>query len=419
MWGKGYLQLFFLTYNDIVCSKKAKFNKTCYFSPEAYYYMNTFPAHLTEKLTRHKADSALPVPGNTGGLVDFSSNDYLGLAASAPLFDATYQYLTNKQIFANGSTGSRLITGNHTLYLEAEAEVAKFHEAECSLIFNSGYDANVGFFSAVPQKGDVVLYDEYIHAATRDGLRLSGAQSYKFPHNDKDALYNLVERYRSKATELYIVTESVFSMDGDTPNLTAFADIAERYKCRLVVDEAHAAGVFGDRGQGLLQAYGLHTKVFARFVTFGKAMGCHGAAVLGSEELISYLVHFARSFIHTTALPPHSLATIISSYTLVKENPLMVNKLQTAISHFKTETERCHLPFILSFSAIHSIVVPGNERARKIAGMLQMAGYSVKAVVSPTVPAGQERLRFCIHNYNTRTEMSIMLDMLTQAIRFS
>jgi 8-amino-7-oxononanoate synthase len=381
--------------------------------------MEKFPAQLSEILARHKAENSLRTGGTTGGLVDFSSNDYLGLASSEALFSATHDFLQQKKLVVNGATGSRLITGNHPLYIEAEELIADFHQSECSLIFNSGYDANVGFFSSVPQKGDVVLYDEYIHASIRDGIRLSGAQSYKFAHNDKESLYKLVERYRSKAVEIYIVTEAVFSLDGDTPNLEAFAEIAERYKCRLVVDEAHAVGIFGDRGQGLLQAFGLHTRVFARLISFGKALGCHGAAVLGSEELVAYLANFARSFVYTTALPPHSLATIISSYKLVKENPLLVNKLQTSISHFKTETERCHLPFILSFSAIHCIVVPGHDRARKIAGMLQRAGYSVKAILSPNVPNGQERLRFCVHSFNTRTEMSIMMDMLTQAIRFS
>lgn len=381
--------------------------------------MNKFPAHLTEMLKRHRAEDTLRTPGTTGGLVDFSSNDYLGLAASTVLFEAAHQFLQQKKLLVNGATGSRLITGNHPLYLEAEERIAQFHKAECSLIFNSGYDANIGFFSSVPQKGDVVLYDEYIHASIRDGLKLSGAQSYKFAHNDKETLYKLVERYRSKANELYIVTEAVFSTDGDTPNLEAFADIADRYRCRLVIDEAHSVGVFGEKGQGLLQAYGLHDRVFARLVTFGKAMGCHGAAVLGSKELVDFLANFARSFIYTTALPPHSIATIISSYALLQENHEAVTSLQTAISHFKTETERCHLPFILSFSAIHSIVVPGNGRAQKIAGLLQRAGYSVKAVLPPGMPAGQERLRFCLHSFNTRAEMGIMMDMLTQAIRFS
>ncbi|MFY7728783.1 MAG: aminotransferase class I/II-fold pyridoxal phosphate-dependent enzyme, partial [Flavobacterium sp.] len=158
--------------------------------------MNDFPLHLAEKLQQRIAENALRTPGTTAGLIDFSSNDYLGLAASDQLFEVTHQLLLQRNIKVNGATGSRLITGNHALYNEAETLLAQFHEADSALIFNSGYDANVGFFSAVPQKGDVVLYDEYIHASIRDGLRLCGAQSYKFQHNDKESLYKLIERYR-------------------------------------------------------------------------------------------------------------------------------------------------------------------------------------------------------------------------------
>lgn len=381
--------------------------------------MQKFPEALQNKIDQRKADNALRTPGGNGPEADFSSNDYLGLAASADLFEATHQYLTGKKMLQNGATGSRLLTGNHKLYDEVEDFLAHLHEAESALVFNSGYDANMGFFSSVPQKGDIVLYDEYIHASIRDGLRLSGATVYKFPHNDKEALFKLVERYRHKATELYIVTESVFSMDGDTPNLAEYVYTAQRYKCRLVVDEAHAVGIFGEKGEGLLQAYGLHDEVFARIITFGKALGCHGAAVLGSAELRTYLVNFSRSFIYTTGLPPHSLATILSSYKHIEKHPELLTNLHDTIMHFKGETERCHLPFILSFSAIHCLVIPGNEKVKNIAKVLQRAGYAVKPILSPTVPAGQERLRICLHVFNNRRQVSAMMDLLTQALRYS
>jgi len=378
------------------------------------------PVALAEKLAQREADNALRIPGIVDqGMADFSSNDYLGLAASEELFEATHTYLIENKVASSGATGSRLISGNHKLYNVAEKYIAHFHQADSALIFNSGYDANVGFFSSVPQKGDVVLYDEYIHASIRDGLRLGGATAYKFAHNDRESLLKLVERHRPKAQELYIVTESVFSMDGDTPNLNAFVDVAKMYRCRLVVDEAHAVGVFGENGQGLLQAYGLQDEIFARLVTFGKALGCHGAAVLGSEGLTQYLANFARSFIYTTALPPHSLAAIISGYKLLESQPQRLTQLHDITMHFKWETERCNLKFILSFSTIHCIVIQGNGRAKKIASLLQRAGYSVKAILAPTVPAGQERLRFCVHSFNTKREISAMMDILTQALRFS
>ncbi len=378
--------------------------------------MQNLPKQLSVKLEERIAANALRQTNAIGNAIDFSSNDYLGFAASAYLFDAAHQYLLDAGIKINGSTGSRLITGSHSLYDVAEDVIAAFHQAESTLIFNSGYDANVGFFSSVPQKGDVVLYDEYIHASIRDGISLSNASAYKFSHNDAEVLYKLVERHRSKASELYIVTESVFSMDGDTPNLAAFADMARRYKCRLIVDEAHALGVFGAKGEGLLQMHCNPDDVFARIVTFGKGLGCHGAAVLCSAALRTYLVNFARSFIYTTALPPHSLATIISAYRQMEEDLVTRTALHDIIMHFKWETERLNRNFILSFSAIHCIVVPGNEKVKRIAAVLQDAGFGVKPILSPTVPAGQERLRFCVHAFNTKEQVTQVLELLTQVL---
>jgi 8-amino-7-oxononanoate synthase len=172
--------------------------------------MKSFPASLSGKLAERTNTNALRQLGTGSGLADFSSNDYLGLSASKEIFDSAHNYLVQNNIIANGSTGSRLISGNHNLYEVTEDYIADFHDAESALVFNSGYDANVGFFSSVPQKGDVVLYDEYIHASIRDGLRLSNASAYKFAHNDIASLTGLVNRYRDKANEVYVVTESVF-----------------------------------------------------------------------------------------------------------------------------------------------------------------------------------------------------------------
>ena len=176
----------------------------------------------------------------------------------------------------------------------------------------------MGFFSSVPQRGDVILYDELCHASIRDGLKMSDAKAYKFKHNDLDDLERKcqVERSRncSQNSEIYIVTESIFSMDGDQPDLKALTSLSKELGCHLIVDEAHAFGVFGAKGEGMVQALGLENKVFARLITFGKALGCHGAAILGSAALQQYLINFARSFIYTTALPPHGVATICSAY---------------------------------------------------------------------------------------------------------
>lgn len=366
-------------------------------------------------MAHREQENALRTLRKPTATVDFSSNDYLGFASDTAIFDAAHNYLLENGFTQNGSTGSRLISGNHGLYSVVEQYIAKFHNAENALIFNSGYDANVGFFSSVPQKGDVVLYDEYIHASIRDGLRLTNAASYKFPHNDLEALETLVKRHEGK--EVYIVTESVFSMDGDSPNLQSMSDLCDKYNCRLVIDEAHAIGVFGKNGEGLVQSLGLENSVFARIATFGKGPGCHGAAVLGSKELRDYLVNFARSLIYTTALPPHSLATIKAAYNRLGNAPER-KSLVANILFFRSELQRTGLTdiFIESHSAIYCAVIQGNERVRSIATALQDKGFGVKAILSPTVPSGSERLRFCLHSYNTEQEIEEVLELLRQLL---
>ena len=382
--------------------------------------MKSLPQSLLDKLINRKNANALRQLSGVGNLADFSSNDYLGLSASQSIFDAAHQYLLDTNLISNGSTGSRLISGNHKLYEDTEHFIAKFHVVESALIFNSGYDANVGFFSSVPQKGDVVLYDEHIHASIRDGLRLSTASAYKFIHNDLESLKTLIKRYKDKGGEAYVVTESVFSMDGDSPDLIAMASICTQYNCRLVVDEAHALGVFGNNGKGLVQQYNLQDAVFARIMTFGKGLGCHGAAILGSTDLKSYLVNFARSFIYTTALPPHSLATILMAYTYLSQSASERKILGQNIEFFSSQIQKLQLDtFIESHSAIQCSVVPGNEKVKTIATALQQHGYSVKAILSPTVPQGQERLRFCLHAFNTQQQIEQVLKLLSEVIPFS
>lgn len=369
--------------------------------------MENFPKALAGKLEARQAASALRKLPQQSGLVDFSSNDYLGFSQNQIIADNASEILKNYQA-ANGATGSRLITGNHTLYAEAEQLISGYHNAEAALIFNSGYDANIGFFSCVPQKDDIVLYDEFIHASVRDGIRLGNAKAYKFSHNSAGSLKMLLEKFRGAAAEIYVVTESVFSMDGDSPDLAAVTQLCKEYSCRLVVDEAHTVGVFG---QGLANG----TDCFARIVTFGKALGCHGAAVLGSDLLRKYLVNFARSFIYTTSLPPHSVATIIAAYNYLSENGNDYrNMLTKTISAFKNRIGELGLQdcFITSDSAIHCAVIPGNEKVRAIAKNLQEKGYDVRAILSPTVPKGQERLRFCLHSFNTREEIESVLKEL-------
>ena len=380
--------------------------------------MKEFPKSLTDKLEQRTANNSLrklPLPNS---LIDFASNDYIGFAKSETIFNETHSYLIENKIIQNGATGSRLLSGNHKVYEEAENYIAKFHQVESALIFNSGYDANVGFFGAVPQRNDIILFDELSHASIRDGIQLSNAKSYKFQHNDFEDLERLLLKLSTdnqQPTTIFIVTESVFSMDGDTPNLEELVQISNKYGCNLVVDEAHALGVFGVCGEGLVQMLGLQDAVFARIVTFGKGLGCHGAAIIGSNELKNYLVNFARSFIYTTGLSPHSVATILVAYQHLEIEKKALEQLRNTIIHFNQEKNILGLKpmFVRSKSAIQSAIIPGNQNVKSIANQLQEKGFDVKAILSPTVPEGQERLRFCLHSYNSKEEISEVLGLLS------
>ena len=377
-----------------------------------------FPHKLADKLNKRIENNALRQLGSTQNGIDFATNDYLGFAQSETLFKETHSFLVEKNILQNGATGSRLLTGNHSLYTETENKIAAFHDSETALLFNSGYDANIGFFSSVPQKGDWILYDELIHASIRDGIQLSNATAYKFKHNDCEDLERLIEKVKHNLSNIYVVTESVFSMDGDTPALLELAALCKKHQAYLIVDEAHALGVFGDNGEGLLQLLNLQTQVFARIITFGKGLGCHGAVILGSEDLKSYLVNFARSLIYTTGLPPHSVATIQVAYQHLTQNKEAREQLRNNINIFNQQKKLLGLKplFVRSKSAIQCAVIPGNQKVKQIANQLQQQGFDVKAILSPTVPEGQERLRICLHSYNSEVEITKLLRALSELI---
>lgn len=368
----------------------------------------SFPKKLTAKLLQRKENNSLRSLGKEVNLIDFSSNDYLGLAKSEIVFNNVHQFLVAQNIIQNGATGSRLLSGNHKLYPLVEKQLAEFHNSESALIFNSGYDANIGFFSSVPQRGDIILYDEFIHASIRDGIQLSNAKAYKFKHNDLLDLEEKIIRLNdsNNNNEIYVITESVFSMDGDSPNLKEIVQICKTNKAYLIIDEAHAIGVFN---KGLVETIEIHNDIFARIVTFGKALGCHGAAIISSKELKNYLINFSRSFIYTTGLSPHAVASISFAYN---ELPKLKEELQKNILFFIKETQRLNLNFIKSESAIHCCIIPGNEKVKLIAQKLQEKGFDVKPILSPTVNKGEERLRFCLHSYNSFEEITSVLENL-------
>jgi 8-amino-7-oxononanoate synthase len=391
--------------------------------------MHDFPLKLQNKLEERKSRDSFRELEISNGLIDFSSNDYLGFAKNEKLYANTFQCLLNKGVTQNGASGSRLLSGNHVIYKELEEKLTAVHQVESALVFNSGYDANIGFFSTVPQRNDIVFYDESIHASIRDGIKMGLANRYKFKHNDLVDLKLGIERIlpanrqgrNLKDSEIYVVTESVFSMDGDSPDLKKLTRLCKTVGAHLIVDEAHAIGVLGVNGIGLVQELGLQKQLFARIVTFGKALGGHGAAILGSIELKNYLINFARSFIYTTGLPPHTVANAVSAYAFLKseEGQKEQDILKDNICLFKSKLETLGLKklFIPSNSAIHSCLVSGNEKVRSVSKKLADQGFSVKPILAPTVPEGKERLRFCLHSFNSSEEIGLVIQMLKRYLK--
>ena len=387
--------------------------------------MDELARKLQSKLSARAAESALRQLKVLGAKTDFSSNDYLGFAKSDSLYRDTIRIFEENRKLLNGSTGSRLLSGNSDLFETTERLLSEFYRSEAALIFNSGYDANLGLLASVPQRGDLILYDEYVHASIRDGIRASNARNLKFKHNDLEDLKKVLADNRNQKTEraadvVYIVTESVFSMDGDSPDLISLTELCKQEDCYLIVDEAHAIGLFGHDGAGLTEELGLTDKIFARIVTFGKALGSHGAAVLGSNLLRDYLVNFARSFIYTTALSPHSICAIFAGHKLMSstEGVDAREKLRSRIDFFRSKLLELGLleHFISSDSAIQSCILPGNQTVKSISANLLESEFDVRPILSPTVPAGKERLRFCLHSYNSEEEINSVLVQLALSL---
>ena len=348
----------------------------------------------------------------TAGLIDFCSNDYLGLARSEALRALIHKAEAKYKQLPMGATGSRLLSGNHTLFEELENTIARYHHGEAALLYNSGYTANVGLLSALPQRGDTVFYDEASHASMKDGLRLSFAKSYSFKHNDVSDL----KRKLSHATgTVFVVVESVYSMDGDKAPLTELAQLCQETGAALIVDEAHAVGLYGPKGEGMTVALGLENQVFAQVITYGKAMGSHGAAVVGPKVLRDYLINYSRAFIYTTGLPTHALITLQCAYKLLpeldKERQHVKKLAQSLLEQLnKVKGIRC----TPEESVILSVFLESGDVAKlkELALYLQQNGFDVRPVLSPTVPQGQERLRVIVHAYNTEEE----IEGLVQAI---
>ena len=377
--------------------------------------MNQVDKALADILRQRQDDLLFRELEDNSHLIDFASNDYLGLARSAWLKQQVEQELKRYPYYKEGATGSRLITGNHTKYVELEERIATYHLAESGLMFNSGYDANLGFFSAVPQPGDLVLADELVHASIRDGLKLTRGNRSYFLHSD---LVDLEHKLSEEAQNKFVVVESVYSMDGDFAPLLELVKLCRKFDAHLVVDEAHATGLFGPRGAGRVVGLGLEKEVYARVITFGKALGSHGAIVLGSQTLTSFLVNYARSFIYTTALPFVSIIRLEKVYDILSKQEDKVNVVSNLCEFIEVGLEDLpHVRLLPGNSHIKSLLIPGSEQAKHVSSQLRRAGIYAKAILYPTVPRGKERIRICVHAFNTKAEIETLVTTIKQATK--
>lgn len=358
---------------------------------------------LKRKLLQRKESNAFRELRTGQAAVDFCSNDYLGMVTRNHIRPRE----NGQHDKYHGSTGSRLISGNYPLIEEAEEKIAEFHEAEAGLIFNSGYDANIGLLGAIPQRHDTVLYDQLSHASIRDGIRLSHAFAFSFDHNNLD---DLERKLQNAVGNVFVVTESVFSMDGDMAPLTEMSALCESYNASLIVDEAHATGVIGNYGEGLVQALELETKCLARVHTFGKAVGCHGAIVLGSNTLRDYLVNFSRPFIYTTGMPASAVRAISYSYSVFPAMMEERKQLEGLVALFREKAGSLRL--CASVTPIQGVIIPGNEEVKRVEKRVQQNGFDVRAILYPSVPKGEERLRVVLHSFNTPGEVERLVNLL-------
>ena len=341
---------------------------------------------------------------------DFCSNDYLGLARSEQQAQG---------LVSSGSTGSRLVSGNSVLVEQFECEAAQFHGMENSLLFSSGYAANTGLLSCIAQHDDLLILDSLAHASLIDGARLSRASHRYFNHNDLPDLKRILDEFNLNRSSVeqraFVVVESLYSMDGDCAPLIELAALCRQSNASLIVDEAHAIGVYGNEGAGLVAQHGLQPDVFAVIFTYGKAMGRHGAIVAGSHTLRDYLINYCRPFIYTTAPSPESVQGLINSYQVMRKADAARQSLQANVLYFKQQVVSmsfCGAQWLDSSSPIQALIIGHTERAKALAQQCHEAGFALKAITSPTVPKGSDRIRICLHAHNTHEQINSFVNIL-------
>jgi 8-amino-7-oxononanoate synthase len=345
--------------------------------------------------------------------LDLCSNDYLGLARDPRLKRAVLKAVETSEKM--GSAGSRLLSGNAPEWEALEAEFANFAGTPAALYFSSGYSANVGLLSSLLRAGDIVFSDRLNHASLIDGIRLSGAEKVIYPHGDLAFLEGALRKYRGARGAKAIVTESLFSMEGDFAPLDRILLLAKDYGAELVVDEAHATGVHGPQGRGMVAKLGIEKDVLATVHTCGKAFASAGAFVCGGSPLREYLVNHARTFIFSTAMPGYMARQIRAALYLVREADRERAHVEAIALCLREGLAAAGVGCGLSASQIVPVLVGGNEAALDVAAKLRADGYAARAIRPPTVPAGTARLRLSLTSAITLEEIGRLTHSIARA----
>lgn len=331
--------------------------------------------------------------------IDLSSNDYLGLAQ--------HEFsLTSK-----GSTGSRLLSGNNEAIIKLEKDLASFYRADAAILFPTGFQANIGLLSALGERSDTYLMDSNIHASMKSGAQLSNSNQWKFKHND---LEDLEKKLKKTSGKVWVFIEALYSMSGEIAPIKEIAELCEKHKAFLIIDEAHSNGIYGTNGEGLVTQLNLENKITARVMTFGKAFGAEGAVVLGSRKLKDYLVNFCYSFIYSTAPSSGFIKSLHHQLNAVKKADTQRAQLFENIKLFCSMRGCTDYQWKRSSSPIQSLIVGKVGRTKQLADFLREKGFYIFPILSPTVPEGKEQIRFCLHSFNTSEEINLLFQSIRE-----
>ncbi len=342
--------------------------------------------------------------------IDFSSNDYLGLANHPKLIEESKKAIDQ---FGTASSASRLLSGSLKLHHLLEERLAHFKHKESALVFNSGYHANIGVISSIYAEKDCIFSDRLNHASIIDGILLSGAHFFRFQHNNPGHLETLLKKERNKFRHALIVTESLFSMDGDIPPLKELVTLKEKYDCQMMVDEAHATGIFGWSGSGVVEGEGLTDKIDLLMGTFSKALAGYGGYLAASQKIIEYLVNTARSFIYSTSLPPSAIAVTLAAIEIAEKEPWRRRVLLENARYFRQALKEKGLS-PKGEAQIVPLIIKDSFRTVELAEKLQAKGYWVLPIRPPTVPQNQARLRFTLTTNHHQEILQRLIDELAK-----